>query len=74
MLPGVDHPVWAQFVSGKKPLQSSKATVNLLVHANKMNYEKDPSPENVKLLVKKTHSFFAQYESLFASDIAKIFA
>jgi hypothetical protein len=72
MLPDIDHPVWIQFVTGKKPVQSSKATVNLLIHSNKMNYERDASPENVKTLVAKTRSFFVQYETLFAAEIAKI--
>jgi hypothetical protein len=72
MLPDVDNPVWVLFVTGKKPVQSSKATVNLLIHSNKMNYEMDASPANVKKLVAKTHSFFTQYEAIFSSEIAKI--
>ncbi len=72
MLPAVDHPAWSQFVTGKKPVQSSKATLNLLVQRNKMRYEKDPSPANVKELVRMTHNFFIQYESLFAVEIAQI--
>jgi hypothetical protein len=72
MLPDIDHPVWVQFVTGKRPVQSSKATVNLLIHSNKMNYDRDSSPANVKALVAKTHSFFTQYETLFAAEISKI--
>ena len=72
MLPDIDHPVWLQIVTGKKPVQSSKATFNLLIHGNKMSYERDPSPDNVRQLIAKTHSFFTQYQSIFASEIAKI--
>lgn len=72
MLPAIDHPVWTQLVTGKKHVQSDKTTINLLIHSNKMSYERDPSPANVKQLASKTRGFFAQYEALFAGDIAKI--
>jgi len=72
MLPDIHHPIWAQIVTGKKPLQSTKPTLNLLVQSNKMNYERDPSPANVEQLAAKTHKFFTQYEVLFAAEIAKI--
>ena len=45
----------------------------MLIHSNQMNYEKDPSPGNVKDLIAKSHSFLTKYESLFTSEIAKIF-
>jgi len=73
MLPAVDHPGWTQLITGKKQVQSSKATFNMLIHSNQMNYEKDPSPGNVKDLIAKSHSFLTKYESLFTSEIAKIF-
>lgn len=73
MLPAVNHPGWIQLITGKMPVQSSKATLNLLIHSNKMSYERDPSPANVKDLIAKSHTFLTKYESLFASEIAKIF-
>jgi signal recognition particle receptor subunit beta len=72
MLPDVDHPIWIQFVTGKKPVQSNKATINMLIQSNKMNYERDPSPENVKYLAEKTHKFLKQFEAIFYNEIYKI--
>jgi hypothetical protein len=72
MLPDVNHPVWSQFVIGKKPVHSTKATINMLVHGNKMSYERDPSPANVKHLIAKSHSFLTQFQSILTSEIAEI--
>lgn len=72
MLPDVHHPVWAQFVTGKKRIQSNKATINMMIHSNQMSYERDGSPANVQDLVSKTHSFFAKFESIFGDEIAQM--
>lgn len=72
MLPNLNDPVWTQIVTGKKPMRSNKATINLLIHGNKMSCERDPSPANVKQLVAKTYEFFAKYESIFPDEIASI--
>jgi hypothetical protein len=72
MIPAVDHPIWTQIVTGKKPVQTGKLAINLLAQGNKINYEKDSSPANVKLLAKRTHDFFIQYEKVFATEFAKI--
>jgi hypothetical protein len=73
MLPAADHPGWTQLITGKKQVQSSKATFNMLVHSNQMSYERDPSPANVNDLIAKSHAFLSKYESLFTSEIARIF-
>jgi hypothetical protein len=73
MLPDVNHPGWARFVTGKRPVQSAKATINLLIQRNKMSYERDQSSANVKDLVQKAHAFFSKYESMFGPEIATIF-
>ena len=73
MLPDRSHPVWEQIASGKKPVQSQRPTVNLLLQANKMSYERDQSPANLRQLADKTHHFFSQYEALFSAEIAQIF-
>jgi hypothetical protein len=72
MVPDASHPVWEQIATGRKPLESRRPTVNLLIHANKMSYERDQSRQNVRLLAQKTHSFFNQYEALFPAEIAQI--
>ena len=72
MLPDVSNQVWTLVVTGKKPVRSSKATFNLLIHGNKMSYERDPSPANVRQLVAKTHGFLKQFESIFVNEIAEI--
>ena len=72
MLPDVDHPIWILFVTGKKPVQSDKVTINMMIQGNKMSYERDPSPANVQLLVAKTHSFLRKFEAIFYNEIAKI--
>jgi hypothetical protein len=72
MLPDVNHPVWVLFVTGKKPVQCTKATINMLITNNKMSYARDPSPANVKELVVKAHSFLSKYEAMFTSEIAQI--
>jgi hypothetical protein len=72
MIPDVHHPVWVQIVTGKKHLTSNKTTFNMLIHNNKMSYERDPSPDNVKLLIAKTHKFMTQFESIFSSEITQI--
>lgn len=72
MLPDLDHPVWMEIVTGRKPVKCTKATINLLIQSNKMSYERDPSPANVKKLISKTHSFLTQYEAVFAEEIAAI--
>ena len=72
MLPDINHPVWVEFVTGTKPLHSTKTTINMLVHNNKTSYENDPSPENVKKLVARTHDFLTQFQTLFAIEVAEI--
>ncbi|MGA3129952.1 MAG: hypothetical protein ABSD59_04080 [Terracidiphilus sp.] len=72
MLPDASHPVWEQIATGKKPLESRRPTVNLLIHSNKMSYEKDQSLPNVRHLAEKTHSFFSHYEALFPPEVAQI--
>ena len=37
MLPDVSNPVWMQIVTGKRTVQSTKATFNLLIQNNKMS-------------------------------------
>ncbi|MGD0097623.1 MAG: hypothetical protein ABSB60_14110 [Terracidiphilus sp.] len=73
MLPAVNHPGWIQLITGKKQVQSSKATFNMLIHSNQMSYERDQSPANVQDLIDKSHSFLTKYESLFTGEIARIF-
>jgi plasmid stabilization system protein ParE len=72
MIPPIDHPVWVQFVTGKKTITSSKATINLLVQNNKMGYERDASPGNTRELISRAHKFFTQFESIFPNEIAQI--
>jgi hypothetical protein len=72
MLPDASHPVWELIATGKRPLESHKPTVNLLIHSNKMSYERDQSPANVQHMAAKTHSFFSHFEALFPAEIAQI--
>jgi hypothetical protein len=72
MIPHIDHPVWVQIVTGERPIKSCKATINMLIQSNKMSYERDASLANTKELIAKTHKFFTQFESIFASEIAQI--
>jgi hypothetical protein len=72
ILPDVNHPVWMQIVTGKRPIRSTKATINLLIQGNNMSYEKDPSPLNVAELIDRTHGLFARYGSIFGTEIAEI--
>lgn len=72
MLPDASNPVWEQIVTGKKPLESQRPTVNLLIQSNKASYEQDQSPANVQHLAEKTHSFFSHYEALFPPEVAQI--
>jgi hypothetical protein len=72
MIPPIDHPVWEQFVTGKKTIKSSKATFNMLVQNTKMEYERDSSPANIKELISRSHKFFTQFESIFPNEIDQI--
>lgn len=72
MLPDMHDPVWAKVVSGTRPIQSTKPTLNLLIQSNKMSYERDPSTTNVEVLIARTHKFLRQYEALFADEIARL--
>lgn len=72
MIPDIHHPVWMEIVTGKRPIQSSKATVNLLIHNNKMKYSRDQSQQNVESLIAATHEFFYRFEKLFADEVAQI--
>jgi len=72
MIPLIDHPVWVQFVSGKKTITSGKATINLFVQNNKLGYERDASTANIKELISRAHKFFTQYESVFPNEITQI--
>jgi hypothetical protein len=72
MLPDASHPVWELIATGERPLESRKPTVNLLIHSNKLSYERDQSPANVRQIAEKTHHFFSQYEVLFPAEIAQI--
>jgi len=72
MLPDVNQAVWVQFVTGKRPVRTTKSTVNMLIHGNKMSYERDPSPANIGQLIAKSHSFLSQFEAIFAEEIAEI--
>jgi hypothetical protein len=72
MVPEASHPVWQELITGKRAIQSSKATLNLLIQSNKMSYERDRSPANLRQLVAKTHVFFVQFESLFSAELAQM--
>jgi len=72
MIPAVDHPIWSQIAAGKKPVQSAKLAINLLIQGNSIAYAKDPSPASVKQIAIRTHSFFCQYEKVFTAEFAKI--
>jgi hypothetical protein len=72
MIPPIDHPVWVQFVTGKKTIKSSRATFNMLVQNTKMEYERDASPANTRELISRSYKFFTQFESVFPSEIAQI--
>jgi len=74
LIPAIDHPIWTKLVTGKKPVQSGKLAINLLIQNNKLDYEKDSSPAHVKELTTRTHNFFCQYEKIFAAEFAKILA
>lgn len=70
MVPSASHPVWEQFAMGRKQIPSTKSTLNLLVQHNKMCYERDQSPANVKVLANYSFEFFTKFESLFSSELA----
>jgi hypothetical protein len=72
MIPAENHPVWTQIATGKKSMQCGKLAINLLAQSNKLSYERDPSPANVKKLADHTRAFFVQYEKAFTSEFAKI--
>jgi hypothetical protein len=72
MIPASNHAVWTQIATGAKTINSGKLAINLLVQANKLSYESDRSPANVKQLAAKTYSFFVQFEKLFSNELAKI--
>jgi hypothetical protein len=72
MLPDVNHPVWVQFVTGRKPVRTTKATINMLIHGNKMSYEMNPSPSNVKHLVVKSYDFLNQFQAIFPNEVDEI--
>lgn len=74
MLPAASHPIWTRIATGAKPIQSDKLALNLLLKSNKLSYERDPSPANVKILAAKTHVFFTKYEKLYGGDLDKILA
>ena len=69
MVPEASHPVWEEFVTGRKTIHSDKATLNLLIHGNKMSYARDPSTANVRKLAGRAQQFFRQFESLFATEL-----
>jgi len=68
MIPASNHAVWTQIATGAKTINSGKLAINLLVQANKLSYESDRSPANVKQLAAKTYSFFVQFEKLFRTN------
>ena len=57
MIPAVDHPIWSQIAAGKKPVQSAKLAINLLIQGNSIAYAKDPSPASVKQIAIRTWKF-----------------
>ena len=69
MVPEASDPVWEQFVTGRKTIHSDKATLNLLIHGNKLAYARDPSAANVRKLAERSRQFFRQFESLFATEL-----
>jgi hypothetical protein len=72
MLLAKNHPVWKELVVGNKKVQTEKVTVNLLIQSSRMSYGRNPSPDNLNLIVAKIHGFFARYESTFTREIAQI--
>ncbi len=72
MVPNTSDPCWERFVTGDRQLQSSKPTLGLLIQSNKMSYERNQSAANVRQLAEKSQRFFAQFESLFADELAQI--
>jgi len=68
MIPASNHAVWTQIATGAKTINSGKLAINLLVQANKLSYESDRSPANVKQLAAKTYSFLCSLRSYFRTN------
>ncbi len=72
MIPPVTHPCWKKVITDAKEFQSSKLALNLLVHNNRLNYKKSPTPANLNQLVQNTHEFFTKYEKVFGDELKQL--
>jgi hypothetical protein len=72
MLPPKQSPVWREFATGKRSLNSSKLAINLMAKSVQVSYQRDPSPANVEVLADRVREFFAQYEKGFADEFSRM--
>ncbi len=72
MISPAADPLWKRFVTGRRKLNSPKLAISILEKNIRMSYQRDPSPANVEVLVKKAHDFFTRYESVFLEEFATI--
>lgn len=72
MLPAANHPVWAQILTGKKPVTSGKLAINLLIQNCKLDFQRNTAPENAAMLAHRIHDFFVKNEKVFTDEFQKI--
>jgi hypothetical protein len=74
LIPPTFDPLWKRFVIGQRQINSPKLAIGILEKNVRISYRNDPSPENVRLLVKKVHAFFTAYEEHFLDEFQSIAA
>jgi hypothetical protein len=69
MLPPITDPIWRKLVTGESRLHSSNVAINLLLFNSKLRYKKDPSPQNLSVLVLHAYEVFKKQEPILKEEL-----
>jgi hypothetical protein len=73
MVPPVDDPIWARLITGEAHVRSANVAINMLLFNSRLQYQRDPSPQNLGQLVSKAHGVFAKYEKALSNELCQLF-
>lgn len=72
MVPPLQDHIWTDIVTGKRPVASSKLSINLMVMNVRMSSDRDHSPANIQALSLRVHEFFTNNERIFDEEFKRI--
>lgn len=72
-MPPINHPKWADLVTGRADYRFANAAASMLLFQLKATVRKDPSPASVAKAVSQIYTFCQKYERMLQKDLETLF-